>query len=95
MHKPGPDNENMTIVASNTSCNSAQYSYKHCALQHLFSAASFARAMFTLPTKDKTTNSSTTQIFVMEGTPVVNEPVTTCPLRVVLADGKEVMSTHV
>ncbi len=35
-----------------------------------------------------------TQIFVMEGTPVLNKQKTTCPLKVMLADGRRVLSTH-
>jgi hypothetical protein len=35
-----------------------------------------------------------TQIFVMEGTPVLNKRITTCPLKVALADGRHVISTH-
>ncbi len=34
------------------------------------------------------------QIFVMEGTPVLNKRIATCPLSVALADGCRVMSTH-
>ncbi len=30
----------------------------------------------------------------MEGTPVLNKQITTCPLKVALADGRRVMSTH-
>jgi hypothetical protein len=35
-----------------------------------------------------------TQIFVMEGTPDLNKQKTTCPLKVALADGCRVLSTH-
>ncbi len=35
-----------------------------------------------------------TQIFLIEGTPVVNKRATTRPLKVSLADGRQVMSTH-
>jgi hypothetical protein len=35
-----------------------------------------------------------TQIFVMEGTPVLNKQKTTCPLKVTLANGCWVLSTH-
>jgi hypothetical protein len=34
------------------------------------------------------------QIFIMEGTPVLNKQITTCPLSVALADSRRVMSTH-
>ena len=35
-----------------------------------------------------------TQIFVMDGIPVLNRQQTTCLLKVALADGRKVMSTH-
>jgi hypothetical protein len=34
------------------------------------------------------------QIFIMEGTPVLNKQKTTCLLKVALADGRRVLSTH-
>ena len=39
-------------------------------------------------------DSGATQIFVMDGTPVVNKPPTTHPLKVALADGRIVLSSH-
>jgi hypothetical protein len=39
-------------------------------------------------------DSGATQIFVMEGTPVVNKRPTSTPLKVALADGRHVLSTH-
>ena len=39
-------------------------------------------------------DSGATQIFVMDGTPVVNRRPTTRPLKVTLADGRLVTSTH-
>ncbi len=39
-------------------------------------------------------DSGATQIFVMDGTPVVNKRPTTRPLKVALADGRLVTSTH-
>ncbi len=39
-------------------------------------------------------DSGATQIFVMDGTHVVNKGPTTRPLKVVLADGRIVLSTH-
>ncbi len=43
---------------------------------------------------DSITDSGATQIFVMDGTPVVNKQKTTHPLRVALADGRMVTSMH-
>jgi hypothetical protein len=87
----GSNNDNTAIVASYTSCNKAQYSYKH---NDLVSAPIFFGATFTLPTNDAIAGCSATQIFVMEGAPVINKRITTCPLRVVLADGRQVMPAH-
>jgi hypothetical protein len=44
---------------------------------------------------DAIVDSGATQIFIMEGTPMHNKQCTTCPLKVALADGRQVMSTHV
>ena len=40
-------------------------------------------------------DSGATQIFIMDGTPVINKRPTYCPLKVALADGQKVMSTHI
>ena len=40
-------------------------------------------------------DSGATQIFIMEGTPVKNKRPTRSPVKVALADGRTVMSTHV
>jgi len=42
-------------------------------------------------------DSGATQIFIiiMDGTPVKNKRPTNCPLKVALADGRKVMSTHI
>ena len=53
-----------------------------------------AQAAVTMPSHDAITDSGATQIFIMEGTPVKNKRVTTCPLKVALADGHKVVSTH-
>ena len=39
--------------------------------------------------------SGATQIFILEGTPVTNKHTTTCPLKVALANGRQVLSTHI
>jgi hypothetical protein len=46
------------------------------------------------PTREAMANSGATQIFFMEGTPVKNKRCTTCPLKVTLADGQQVWTTH-
>ncbi len=86
------EEDDTTVIASNT-CSS-QGSYKHWALQHILSAPVFAGASFQLPTKDAIADLGVTQIFVMEGMPVLKKQPTTCPLRVSLADRRQVMSTH-
>jgi hypothetical protein len=49
---------------------------------------------FALKTKDAIADSGATQIFIMKGTPVINKRITHFPLKVSLADGREVLSTH-
>jgi hypothetical protein len=51
-------------------------------------------AALTIPLNKAIPDSGATQIFVMDGTPVHNKQKTTCPLKVALADGCRVMSTH-
>ncbi len=78
------EEDNMTIIASNVSL-------------HRWSASYPARALAAMeaPTKNAIANSGVTQIFVMEGTLVKNKRHTTCPLKVMLADGQQVWTTHV
>ncbi len=54
----------------------------------------FAGAMFQLNTAATIADSGATQIFVMEGTNIINRCRTTRPLKVTLADGRQVVSTH-
>jgi hypothetical protein len=69
-------------------------SYKFCALTHMLVKTEFAGAAFRLNTKDAIADSGATQIFVKEGTPVLNKRVTTRPFKVALANGHQVMSTQ-
>ncbi len=48
----------------------------------------------TIASNEAIADSGATQIFVMDGTPVHNKHKTTCPLKIALADGRRVMSTH-
>jgi hypothetical protein len=48
----------------------------------------------TIASSEAIADSGATQIFVMDGIPVHNRRKTTCPLKVPLADGRQVMSTH-
>jgi hypothetical protein len=54
----------------------------------------FAGAMLPLKTGNAIADSGTMQIFVMEGTLVINKRATTNPSTVLLADGRQVSSTH-
>jgi hypothetical protein len=51
-------------------------------------------AAITIASNEAVADSGATQIFVMVGMPVHNKQQTTCPLKVALADGCRVMSTH-
>jgi hypothetical protein len=55
----------------------------------------FAQAAMPASTQVAIADSGATQIFIMEGTPVKNKRPTICPLKVALADGRRVMSTHI
>ena len=48
----------------------------------------------TIVSSEAIADSGATQIFVMDGIPVQSRRKTTCPLKVALADGWRVMSTH-
>jgi hypothetical protein len=67
---------------------------KACALSALLQKEEFAGALFRLNTTAAITDSGATQIFFMEGTDVINLRRTTHPLKVTLANGRQVMSTH-
>jgi hypothetical protein len=77
------DDDDNTAVASNISPT----------LPTLTSYCAFA-ATVTLDTKDAIADTGATQIFVMEGMPVLNKRPTTNPLQVSLVDGHAVTSTH-
>jgi hypothetical protein len=88
------NDDNVTVVASNMS-NGSTHSYKARALTHILNQSEFSGATFCLNIKDAIADSGAMQIFVMEGTPVINKRKTTQPLKVALANGRQVMSTHV
>ncbi len=54
----------------------------------------WAYAALTIASNKAIAYSGAIQIFVMDGTPVHNKQKMMCPLKVVLADGRPVMSTH-
>ncbi len=81
-----PEDDIATVVASNVSPRDASSPPDIIALvQHTMPA----------PEQMAIADSGATQIFIMEGTPVKNKRPTRCPLKVALADGQKVMSTHV
>jgi hypothetical protein len=57
-------------------------------------ASKWAYAAMTIALTEAIADSGATQIFVMDGLPVHNKQKTTCPLKVSLADGRRVTSTH-
>ncbi len=83
------------MIISNVSSNKrSRQSFKAQALNHLVKTKNAGFAGLHLDTYDAIADSGATQIFVMEGTPVVNKRPTTHPLKVALADGWIVLSTH-
>jgi hypothetical protein len=54
----------------------------------------WAYTALTIASNEAIADSGATQIFIMDGTPIHNKQKTTCPLKVALADGHRVMSTH-
>jgi hypothetical protein len=67
--------DNVTIVASNMS-NGSTHSYKARALTHILNQSEFSGATFCLNIKDAIADSGARQIFVKEGTTVINKPKT-------------------
>jgi hypothetical protein len=86
------DNNKCAVQASNLSSSSSR-SYRSCAFDHIL-LNEVAGAAFCLTTDNAIADSGATQIFVMDGTPVINKQVTARPLKVSLADGCQVVSTH-
>jgi hypothetical protein len=87
--------DDATVIISNVSSNKcSRQSFMEQALNHLVKSENAGFAGLRLDTYDAIADSGATQIFVMDGTPVVNKRPTTHPLKVVLADGWIVLSTH-
>jgi hypothetical protein len=79
------DDDNVTVIKSNTLSTTST----HNANTHALAATNV-----TLQTKDAIVDSGATQIFIMEHMPIVNKRITCAPLKVALADGCKVFSTH-
>ncbi len=85
--------DNFTVIALRVSTSSTR-SYKSRALAQVLTQSEFYGAIFCLNIKDAIADSGATQIFVVEGTPVISKRKTTQALKVALTDGRQVMSTH-
>jgi hypothetical protein len=85
------NDDNDTVIALNVSYPK---SFKSCALRHFLTSPYFAGALLALKTGNSIADSGATQIFIMNGTPVINKRVTTNSLTVSLADGRQVLLTH-
>ncbi len=82
------DDDDITVPTSNVTRQVACHAHDHDVPTNI------AGGVVTLPPGMSIADSGATQIFVMDGTPVVNRRPTTRPLRVALADGRIVTSTH-
>jgi hypothetical protein len=84
-------NDNNTVVTSNVS-DGTNIEYQTAFATNVLTKQSCPQG--TITPNEAIADSGAIQIFVMEGTPVLNKQITTCPLKVALADGRRVMSTH-
>jgi hypothetical protein len=88
------DDDDITVHTSNVSMHSSRpRAYKARAIEHIIKNE-IAGGAFRLTTDNAIADSVATQIFIMDGTPVVNKHPTSHPLKVLLADGRQGMSTH-
>ncbi len=87
---PNPDYI-MPFITSDVSYSKL---FRSCALGHPFNSNNFAGVMLPLKTGNAIADSGRMQIFVMEGTPVINKRNTKNPLSVSLANGRQVSTTQ-
>jgi hypothetical protein len=87
------DDDNTTIVTSNVSDGSTSGFLTAFSLIAQ-KQQSKAYALINIAPNEAIADSGATQIFIMEGMPVLNKQKTTCPLKVALADGHRVLSMH-
>jgi hypothetical protein len=85
-HSYACDNDDITAVTSNTS---AAPTSRLPVPTHALAVVNVI-----LRTMNAIADSGATQILVMENTPVVNKRIISSPLKVALANGREVFSTH-
>ena len=89
------EDDDTTVITSNISSDKCpRKSYKAQTINHIVKTKNAGFAGLRLDTNDAIADSGATQIFVMDGTPVINKRPTTHPLKVALADGRIVFSTH-
>ncbi len=70
-------NDDITIPTSNRcACHNSTRSYKACEIEHVVKSQ-ISGAAFQLATENAIADSGATQIFVMDGTPMVNKQPTT------------------
>jgi hypothetical protein len=82
------DNNNITVVTLNRGSSKYEVANLTPPSPHITGAAS------PLKTKDAIADSGAMQIFIVEGTPAVNKRPTMYPFAISLADGRQVLSTH-
>jgi hypothetical protein len=87
------EDNKITVTMPNMSPCAAT-AYKAHAFEHILTQLVFASAAFCLKTDNAIADSEATQIFVMEGTPIENKRITMHPLKVLLANGRQVIFTH-
>jgi hypothetical protein len=88
------DNDDITIPTSNVSTHRSRPGlYKARAIKHIIKN-DMAGGAFCLTRDNAIADLGATQIFVMDGIPVINKCPAMRPLKVLLADGRQVMSTH-
>ena len=88
------DDDDITVVTSNFSNGSTRSLKSAFSLFAPKQQSKWAYATRAIASNEVIADSGATQIFVMDGTPVHNKRKITCPLKVALADGRRVMSTH-
>ncbi len=107
-HEVIANDDDITVVTSNVSTGSTTSgiesenpdAYTYAAMRTSTHPPPIQHAAFplfaamTIASNAAIADSGATQIFVMDGIPVHNRRKTTCPLKVALADGRRVMSTH-
>ena len=88
------DDDDITVVTSNVSDGSTTSLESAFSLFAPRQASKWAYAAMTIASTEAIADSGATQIFDMDGIPVHNKRKTVCRLKVALADGHRVMSTH-